>query len=191
MISVLHGTVHAKQKHAMTLMTAGGVGYQVRMSPLQVAACQVGDTLTLCTYLKVSDSAMDVYGFHTEDARAFFELLLTVKGVGPKSALNILSLGSISQIQSAIARGDATYLSAVQGMGKKTAERLCVELKNKVTVSNDSQQSMSAEESVVLGEVIDGLVALGYAKEEAKDKVQTMDVTGMSTEEALRKALQS
>lgn len=188
MISLLQGAVYAKQKDAITLLTRGGVGYHVRMSPLHVAECRIGDELTLCTFLKVSDSALDVYGFFSEEERSFFEVLLSVKGVGPKSALNILALGSIVHIQSAIARGDAQYLSTVQGMGKKTAERLCVELKNKVSVGEETQ-TMSKEEAVVVGEVIDGLVALGYSKEEAKERVTRLSTKEKTTEQLLKESL--
>jgi holliday junction DNA helicase RuvA len=192
MISIIKGSVFHKKKDTLVIDTQSGIGYAVRMSPLSISRYEVGSDVVLFTYLKVSENALELYGFQTEGDRSFFELLLSVKGIGPKSALNILSLGSLDHIQSAIARGDATYLSAVQGMGKKTAERLCVELKNKVVVAQDANTvQLSEGESVVLGEVVDGLVALGYSKEEAQGRIKDVVVQGKTTEQILKEVLTS
>ena len=111
--------------------------------------------------------------------------LLTVSGVGPKSAMNILALGSIDDIKSAIVRGDVKYLTAVQGMGKKTAERMVVELKSKIAVKDIGQDITGG----ILSEVMDGLVSMGYTRSEAKDVVQTLDPKGKDTETLLKEAL--
>ena len=188
MISYITGTIQSKSSTDIVLLTSGGVGYAVAMSRSAIALLQIGQELALFTYMKVSDSDLSLFGFETPDQRNFFELLLSVKGVGPKSAMNILSLGSIDDITGAIARGDATYLSAVQGMGKKTAERLCVELKNKVSVSatqNGGEQNGDARK-----DVIDALVGLGYSKDESNQRIQTLDTAGKTSEELIRMALQ-
>lgn len=189
MISFLRGSVLAKAKDHLVLETTGGVGYEIKMTQLQLAKFSVGVQVGVHTYLKVSDSALDLYGFQNTEEKSFFELLLTVSGVGPKSAMNILSLGNISSIQSAIARGDITYLTAVQGLGKKTAERLIVELKSKIGSSMDESDAPTEEGSTVLGEVVDGLMALGYTKEEAKMKVKGINATGLTTQQVLKLAL--
>ena len=139
------------------------------------------------TYLKVSDQALDLYGFETIDEREFFELLMTVSGVGPKSAMHIMSLGSMMEIKAAIARGDAAQLSNVQGIGRKTAERLVVELKGKV--SGQRSAVSGQPDSEMLGEVIEALVGLGYGREEARMVAQRLPAAGKTTEELLRLAL--
>lgn len=189
MIAFIKGTILAKGKDHLVVETSGGVGYEIKMTLLQLSKFSLGQSVGLHTYLKVSDSAQDLYGFETTEEKSFFELLMTVSGVGPKSAMNILSLGNISQIQSAIARGDLTYLTSVQGLGKKTAERLIVELKTKITTSIDGGDAYTSAESSVLGEVIDGLMAMGYSKEEAKEKVKGIEVNGMTTAQLLKIAL--
>lgn len=189
MISYIRGTIFSKGKDHLVIETSGGVGYEVKMTILQTAKFSLMQTVGLYTYLKVSDSALDLYGFETKEEKDFFELLMTVSGIGPKSAMNILSLGNIIQIRSAIARGDITYLTAVQGLGKKTAERVVVELKSKLSGMTDSGSALSEGESTVLGEVIDGLMALGYTKEEAKIKIKDIEVSGKTIQEVLKLAL--
>ncbi|MEK7084528.1 MAG: Holliday junction branch migration protein RuvA [Patescibacteria group bacterium] len=186
MISFLRGTVLGREKDILLLETAGGVGYDIRMKPVDVLAYAVGGQATIHTYLKVSENSLELYGFTTLPERSFFLLLLTVTGVGPKTALHILSLGPLTDIQAAIARGDAAYLTSVSGIGKKTAERLVVELKSKVF----SQKSKVGDGSGgTLGEVVQGLEALGYSREEAKSAIEGLESVGKSTEELLRMAL--
>lgn len=189
MIAFIRGTILGKGKDHLVVETSGGVGYEIKMTLLQLSKFSLGQSVGLHTYLKVSDSAQDLYGFETTEEKSFFELLMTVSGVGPKSAMNILSLGNISQIQSAIARGDVTYLTSVQGLGKKTAERLVVELKNKITGSLENISSSNSVESTILAEVIDGLMAMGYSREEAKEKVKGLEVKDLSTAQLLKIAL--
>lgn len=186
MISLLKGTIAHKESGTAVVLTSGGVGYAVRLSALQLSEYTIGQEVELPTYLKVSDSSLELFGFASTAHRDFFQLLLSVKSVGPKSAMHILSLGSIEEIKQAIARGDVTYLTAVQGMGKKTAERIVVELKTKV---GSLEADLQVANSSTLSEVIDGLVAMGYQKEEAKLTVRSLDGEGKTTEELLREAL--
>lgn len=190
MISLLKGTVQSFTNDAIVLMTAGGVGYEIKVKSEKLKV-KSGEEVSLYTYLKVSENAMELYGFETMEEKAFFSLLLSVSGVGPKSAVNILSLGSIENIQDAILRKDVQYLTAVQGMGKKTAERLVVELKSKIKKNGSSNVAGGEKVGDALSEVIDGLAAMGYSKEEAKAAAQALDPDGKSTEALLREALRS
>ncbi len=190
MIALLSGVVVEKTTTSVLVETSGGVGYDVTMTAADVLSVVVGEKLRVYTYLKVSDSAQELFGFKTTTARDFFKILLSVSGIGPKSALNVLSLGDIENIQSAIARSDVKYLTAVQGMGKKTAERLVVELKNKFTVRGSSSESLAgAVDSGPLGEVVEALVSMGYSQAEARDTVQNLDATNKNAEGLLREAL--
>src|SRR3989338_4301237 len=106
MISFLKGTVVGKDETTITVMTAGGVGYEVTMTPEHASKLQSGSEVEMPAYLKVSDTGMQLFGFQSNDERNFFQLLITVSGVGPKTAMHILSLGSLDNIQSAISRSD-------------------------------------------------------------------------------------
>ena len=190
MIALLSGVVVEKTTTSVLIETSGGVGYDVTMTSADALSVVVGEKLCVYTYLKVSDSAQELFGFKTTAARDFFKILLTVSGIGPKSALNVLSLGDIENIQNAIARSDVKYLTAVQGMGKKTAERLVVELKNKFTVRGNSSESLAgAVDSGPLGEAVEALISMGYSQAEARDTVQSLDATGKNSEGLLRDAL--
>lgn len=186
MVSIIFGRLTYKEKNVVTIMTNGGVGYEVTVAPLLVLSYAIGQEVTLQTHLKVSDSAQELFGFATTKEKEFFKILMTVSGVGPKTAMNILSLGSADAIQSAIARGDLAYLTGVAGLGKKTAERLVVELKGKVGMQNAELRMQN--DGGVLGEVVDGLTALGYSAEEARGAVEGLPDKG-TTEELLRLAL--
>jgi Holliday junction DNA helicase RuvA len=186
MISLLKGTVAEKDGNRITMMTAGGVGYAVAASPATAAGFRIGDEATLHTYLKVSEDALDLYGFADASERAFFSLLLTVSGVGPKTAMNILGLGSIDRIRSAIARGDVAYLTGVSGLGKKTAERLVVELKAKI---GKGVSDHGSDGSDILVEVIDALVGMGYDRSSAKAAIEGLEQMADTTEALLKLAL--
>ena len=190
MIAFLRGTIISKQKDTVTLLTADGVGYEVRLPVLALSELHVGEQGELYIYTKVSDQAIDLYGFRTGEERTFFKLLLSVSGVGPKSAQNILGLGSVTEIADAIARGDAKYLTAVQGMGKKTAERLCVELKHKVSASSLYDDVDAVLDGQVIGDVIDALVSMGYTKEDVKQVIRSIASEEATVEDLLRQALQ-
>ncbi len=189
MISLLFGKIHSIYKNSVVLMTMGGVGYEVALPAPLAFTQKIGTDTSFFTYLKVSDTSLDLYGFASESERAFFELLMTVKGVGPKSALSIMSLGSTPRIQQAIARQDVAYLTSVQGLGKKTAERLVVELSGKLA-NLDFGTSVETSEDSVSTEAVDALVSLGYSVDEAKDMVKMVDGNGKSTTEILKLALQ-
>lgn len=189
MISFLSGKILSIYKNSVVLMTPGGVGYEVALPTPLGFTQQVGSEANFFTYLKVSDSSLDLYGFASESERAFFELLMTVKGVGPKSALSIMSLGSTVRIQQAIARQDVAYLTSVQGLGKKTAERLVLELSGKLSTL-DFGTGAEASENSVSTEAVDALVSLGYSVDEAKEMVRLVDGNGKSTTEILKLALQ-
>lgn len=191
MIAYLRGRVISRGRGSIVLLTAGGVGYEVHLTPEQVNVCQPDNEVTFYTYLKVTDQAHDLYGFANVDERDFFLLLMTVSGVGPKSALNILALGSMADIKSAIARGDVKYLTSVQGMGKKTAERVVVELKSKIdslALSEDSA-SVFLSDGNALGDVVDGLTSMGYSADDARQTVRQIDTSNKNSDEIMREAL--
>lgn len=188
MISFITGKIKFISKNSLTVLTLSGVGYEIFIPTVKVGNYRVGQEVSLLTYLKVSDSAMDLYGFENTEEKDFFSLLMTVSGIGPKSAMNILNLGSIDNIKAAIARKDVKYLTDVQGLGKKTAERLTVELQSKVG-GYSKNQKMEDGESQIMVDVIDGLVSMGYGKDEAKNIVSELEIKNKNTQQVLKEAL--
>lgn len=172
----------------LVVMTAGGVGYKIAASPSVASSALMGSDVTIETYLVVKEDALELYGFGTSAEKELFKNCLSVSGIGPKSALNILKLGSVEEITLAIARGDLTYLTKVSGVGKKTAERLVVELRGKAA------KGLSEEELVkpagVLGDVVEALMTLGYSAEQAREVAKVLKPEGKTSEQLLREALQ-
>jgi Holliday junction DNA helicase RuvA len=142
----------------------------------------VGEEAALATHLAVKQDGMDLYGFKNSADRDFFELLLTVSGVGPKTALSILRRAPRESLQSAIARRDITYLTRVAGLGKKSAEKVAVELSEKLGDKKDAGDGDDAE-------VFDTLVALGYTEREARSALGNIAKTVIGKEARLRAAL--
>lgn len=185
MIASLAGTVAAKGDRFLVLET-GGLGYRVYVTGDTLRAVQEGSTLRLFTYHHVAEQADDLFGFPSLADVEFFEALLGIAGVGPKTALGVMSVAKLSELQSAIQSKDATILTKVSGIGKKTAERIVLELHGKVE-SEEIASLVSADD----GTVIDALVALGYARTHARDAVRALpaDVTGVSNR--VREALKN
>lgn len=186
MIALIEGAVISLTTDSAILMTQGGVGYSILLTRSHLGSLLVGQTVRFYTYLRVTEHDLTLFGFRTHPEKAFFEQLISVSGVGPKSAMNVLNIGSMGDIQAAISRGDVKYLTAVQGLGKKTAERLVVELKHKV--STHEYQTISPI-SDTLGDVLEALLSMGYGKEDVKDVVDTLDTSQKTTEELLKSAL--
>ena len=134
MIRFLRGTYLYYGSGAMVIETAGGIGFRVYVSDTSsLLTAREGEEVCVYTYMQVKEDGMALFGFADAEALALFEQLITVKGVGPKAGLAIMSLGTPNQIKSVISAGDAASISMAQGVGKKTAERLILELKDKVS----------------------------------------------------------
>lgn len=188
MISYIQGKIYNKSEQSITILTNSGVGYEINVSPAFYLDLNLENELGLYTYLAVRENAMDLYGFRSLDEKDLFQKFLSVSGVGPKSALHLISLGTVLEISSAIARGDVEYLTKVSGVGKRTAERIVVELQSKL----EGQGAGNGERiDGALAEVVDGLVAMGYSKQEARDTVKSLDANNKTSEQLLREALKT
>lgn len=184
MIGHIQGTVLAVRENYL-IVSAGGVGYKVAALKETVARSTAGQELSFWTYLAVREDALDLYGFRDESELRFFELLLTVSGIGPKSALSILDIASAETLRSAIAAGNAAYLTNVSGIGKKTAEKIVLELKDKVAKSEtDSPGALRGDQ-----EALEAMRALGYSAAEARDALRQVPNSIESGNERLREAL--
>lgn len=193
MISLIQGKVISKSQNELVVMTSGGVGYRLRTSPAAYALATVGGEICLETFLSVKEDAMDLFGFGSSAEKELFKNFLTVSGVGPKTALHLLELGGVEEISLAIVRSDLDYLTKVSGIGKKTAERIVVELKNKLKESRDmtpASASSGVNRTDALGDVVDALETLGYSGNQAREVIKKLDSKGKSSEQLLREALQ-
>lgn len=180
MIGKLTGVFEGASVEGAGLVSVGGVGYAVRVPLSLVESTKAGTTVSLYIHTAVRDDAIDLYGFATEEELAFFKLLTGVSGIGPKSALGILNSGDVAGLKRTIASGDASALHKIFGIGKKSAERIVVELRDKfggqgVAVGTDA-------------EVIEALVALGYRVEESRDAAK-VSAAGGDVRERLGAAL--
>lgn len=183
MIGSLRGTVVGTIR-ADLLLEVSGVGYRVSVTALTLTSILEGQELFLYTHEAVRETADDLYGFLEKEDLVWFELLLTVSGIGPKSALAIVNAVDRKSLQQAISRNDAKSLSGAFGIGKKTAEKIVLELKEKV-----GAVEVSVGENESDGDVVDALVGLGYSLKEARDAVRAIPRTFSSTEEKIREAI--
>jgi len=186
MISYLRGKIINKAPN-YCLLDVAGVGYQIFMGENFLNELRVGSEAEIYTHHQVREDASDLYGFKTLVDRELFELLLTVSGVGPKSALGILSLAATDDVKETIVRGDADLLTKVSGIGKKTAERIVLELKNKVLRSVGSTTPLNS--SSFGGDEIDALMSLGYSLNEARSALNSVDPSIIDSGQRVKEAL--
>ncbi|KKW19296.1 MAG: Holliday junction ATP-dependent DNA helicase RuvA [Parcubacteria group bacterium GW2011_GWA2_51_10] len=184
MIGFLEGTVK-KTSSGYAIVSAGGVGYKIAGTREALATLRVGERASLWTHLAVRENALDLYGFQSEEELRIFELLLTVSGIGPKSALAVLDVATVGSLRSAISQGNANYLTNVSGIGKKTAEKIILELKDKIGVGAEGTvESLQGDE-----EALAAMRALGYSQSEARDVLRKVPQSTQGTNERLREAL--
>ena len=155
------------------VIDVAGVGYKLFLTADTLHGMKSGSTAKFWTYLAVRDDAMDLYGFVSKKDREFFELLISVSGIGPKSALNILSLASADTLMSAIQTGSTAHLTKMSGIGKKTAEKIVLELRDKVnTISGDIEAGTASAGLSNDLDAIEALKSLGYDADEAREALK-------------------
>jgi Holliday junction DNA helicase RuvA len=186
MIAYLEGTIiHINEK--FFIINTNGTGYKVFVTGDTIASQKLNNKVTFWIYTAVRENSIDLYGFNNTDELSFFELLLDVSGIGPKSALSILGISSIDTLRKAIATGDTSYLNKVSGIGKKTAEKIVIELRDKLIIfkgENGEPNGLRDE-----GDVIEALKALGYSQNEAREAVKQLDPEIVGTNEKIKHAL--
>jgi holliday junction DNA helicase RuvA len=167
-IASVQGTVGAITADSLVI-EVGGIGYRVHVAPSVLATATPGGTLKLHTYHLVREDLQALFGFRTSEELGFFNLLLTVTGVGPKVALAIVGSRPTADLQLAILQQDQAVLVAIPGIGKKLAERIIFELKEKVSAAGVAAGSSAAFTTASEGEVVAALQALGYSLGEARE----------------------
>ena len=173
MIGKLTGNYGGGAGEGAIVVDVGGVGYVVRVpTHTSEALSRLPGPLSLYIHTAVRDDAIDLYGFPTEIELSFFKQLMSVSGIGPKTAMGILATADVGSLRRAIAQGDAVTLIKVFGIGKKSAERLVVELRDKL--SNEGAAAGAPEATEGSGDVLEALVALGYGAQESRQALQAV-----------------
>lgn len=189
MIAKLSG-VATEHDGPVTIIDCAGVGYGVRVLLDDQASMRLGEATKVFIYEHIKEDAHDLYGFLTKTRKELFERLLSVTGVGPKAALAIANLGSEGQVRAAIAGGDTKFISSASGVGKKVAERVVVDLKNKVGLVASEDATSFLQESGIpeSDEALQALVGLGYSREDAIEVLGKVDAS-LPTSERVKQAL--
>jgi len=184
MIYSVRGKVSAKIDQFAVIET-GGIGYKIWSHARALATLQVGEEAFLFCHFHVREGSMDLYGFSTEPELDLFEQLISVSGVGPKSALSIMDISDLQGLIAAIQEGRPDLLTQASGIGRKTAERIILDLRNKVatTGANASVRRMDAD-----SDLIETLVNLGYRREQAKVALEKVDKETSGLEDRLKAA---
>lgn len=181
MISYLDGVI-VYTSASYIIVNVSGVGYKVFAVP-ELLAIATGKTVQMFTYHKSSEDGQALFGFPTIETLQFFELLMTVSGIGPKSALGIISTGDMQVLKQAIANQDTAFFGQMGGIGKKTAERIIVELKDKIDLLPSDNANAPTN-----SDVFDALIGLGYSTHEVRRIIAEVD-TAAPTELQLKQAL--
>ncbi|HTB49272.1 MAG TPA: Holliday junction branch migration protein RuvA [Verrucomicrobiae bacterium] len=192
MIATLTGIVSEKLADEVVL-DVRGVGYGLYMPAEDYARLITGEAAKVYIYEHIREQSHDLFGFLARDTQALFTQLLEVNGVGPKMALNVLSIGTANDLRVAIAGGDVKYIQQASGVGKRLAERLVVELKDKVGLIGVDLQTtglLQAEDALLKDEAVEALVVLGYTAADAAQALQNVD-SGLATEQRIKAALKS
>lgn len=183
MISHIEGKVLHVDLQYIIIQT-NGIGYKVH-TPLSVTeTVSEGQSTSLWTHQAVRENSLDLFGFKTRDDLEFFELLITISGIGPKSAIGILNVASVEMIKSSIIQDDISSLTKVAGIGAKSAKKIVVELKDKLHGVADETNGNSNDI-----DVIDALCSLGYSKKQARDAVKEINDSEMETHQKIKEAL--
>lgn len=190
MIAHLSGTITEKLATSI-IIDVNGVGYEVTIPIPDAEETHLHDQVKFYTYHAIRDSSEELYGFSSLAAKRLFEMLISVNGVGPKAAMSILSLGSPEEVRNAIANTDAAFIAKASGVGKKSAERVIVDLRDKVGLPSHygaTETKFTIAASQPNDEALDALIALGFPLKEATTALAKVDAS-LSVEERIREAL--
>ncbi|MBR2971107.1 MAG: Holliday junction branch migration protein RuvA [Clostridia bacterium] len=189
MFNYFTGIVKDLGLNTVTVET-GGIGYEFTVSRYCLNNLKIDDKIKIYAYLSVREDGISLFGFYSKEERAMFLRLTSISGIGPKNAIGILGGLSLNDLCASIASGDFKALSAVKGIGKKTAERIVLELRDKLgeefSIGGDS---VSAAVSDLNDDAVLALMALGFTKQESVNAIKRVDASGKSVEEIVKAAL--
>jgi Holliday junction DNA helicase RuvA len=188
MIAFISGKIKYKSQ-AFLVVENAGIGYKIFVGAKILSKYQVDDSIEIHTYQNVKEDCLDLYGFLSLEALDLFEKLISVSGIGPKTALAVFAMADIKDIKSAIINGDSSILKKVSGIGAKTAERIVLELKNKlgglVGVDLKSREELDLDNSA-----LEALVSLGYSAGQAREALKSVPAEVSDVSDKVKAALQ-
>ena len=189
MIAHVRGKIEEKFGSNGLILDVNGVGYELMVPATDFESCDLGEEKKFYTYHQVRENAEELYGFSTLTAKKIFELLISVQGVGPKAGIAIMSLAEAEEVRNAIANADSAFVAKAAGVGKKSAERVIVDLKDKVGIpSHYGKTEIKAQTTEEPDEALDALIALGFQLKEATAALEKID-SKLPVEERIRLAL--
>lgn len=187
MIAHVNGVVAEKFANSV-IVDVHDIGYEVQVAAGDFDAALLGEPIKFYTYHHIREQSQDLFGFSSLAAKKLFELLITVQGVGPKAALAILSVGESEQVRNAIANGDSGYVAKASGVGKKIAERVVVDLSDKVGLAVSIAQTSGVNAVPAGDEALEALMALGYTLNDASAALENV-TKDLPTAERVTQAL--
>jgi len=196
MFAYIKGSLEVKTT-GYVVVEANGIGYKIFMSETAIEKVgEIGNVVKIHTYVRVREDDVSIYGFNSNEELRMFEMLLSVSGIGAKSSINILSNISPSSFALAVISNDVNTIKKLPGIGPKTAQRIILELKDKLKSEEAIKSSEPPEEIKVaihedekVGEAISALQVLGYSRKEIEVAMQKIDTTSLSVEDIIRKGL--
>lgn len=190
MYSYIKGMVKSIRENHL-IVDNNSIGYSINTSANTLKDCAINDQVTIYTHLYVREDIINLYGFASPEELGLFEILIRISGVGPKAALSILSLADVSTLKYSIFTGDHKFISKASGIGKRTAEKIILDLKDKIkdefagiTVDPGLTDSVTSYDTVT-----DALVSLGFTLGEARSVLKNIDKTGKTEDEIIKLAL--
>ena len=184
MIAKLKGKI-VYQEEGVLIIDISGVGYKVFVSTNTISEIGKAEVVELWTHLVVRENILDLYGFSNKAEKRFFEMLIGISGIGPKGALAILSLSPVKTLEKAIASEDASYLTKVSGIGKKSAQKIILELRDKIGRGAEKGDAGLKEET----EAIEALQALGYSLGDSREALKKVSIDTNGTNDKIKEAL--
>ncbi|MBM2818020.1 MAG: Holliday junction helicase RuvA, holliday junction helicase RuvA [Parcubacteria group bacterium] len=183
MISKLKGVIEHKDAKFIILMV-GGVGYKIFLASEQLEKVRESANISLWTYLAVREDALTLYGFEEKEGLNFFEMLISISGIGPKTALGVINVATIPTLKKAVASEDISHLVKVSGIGKKIAEKIILELKGKFGREESGEISLKDEV-----DTMEALKSLGYSQNQAREALKQVDKEITNVSERVKQAL--
>jgi Holliday junction DNA helicase RuvA len=185
MISRIEGIVWDLNEKFLTV-GVGGIGFKV-FSTKEVKEISIkGAKISLFTHLVVKEDALDLYGFSSQEELNLFEMIITISGIGPKTALNVLNISSVQALKNAIKKNDIAHLVKVSGIGRKIAEKIVLELKDKIGIDTGDYGDITLRDEI---DAVEALKALGYSQKDAREALKDIDKTIVKTGDRIKEAL--
>ncbi len=185
MIAYIKGKVKLKADDFI-ILELDNFGYKVHLSSKILKPLKEGQTLELFIHHHITSESQGLYGFLTQDEWEFFQQMIAISGIGPKSAMGVLNLAPVTTIKKAIISDDASFLTKVSGIGRKTAERIIVELKDKIEETQELKKIQLDSESI---DVLEALMGLGYTRLEAREAIKKLPEGLKGVENKIKEAL--